>query len=291
MNTNIKEDSDCSLDSDCRDHQLIIADAHVHIYNCFKLEEFLNSALNNFTINAKKITSPDNFTSILFLADIKGKEIFNQIKKYSQQENIDDYQISNWTFHNTQEKLSLYARNQNNQNIFFIAGRQIVTAENLEVLALITEQSFEEGLSLEVTIQEIIASGGIPVLPWGVGKWIGTRGKTLSNLLQNNIHSILFLGDNRNRPGFWLRPFYFQLAKKQGLRILPGTDPLPLASESSRPGSFGFMVRGSLNYEEPGKHIKQILLDSKTNIQAYGSLESPLRFIRNQLAMKLRKRW
>ncbi|MDJ0615327.1 MAG: hypothetical protein QNJ63_01055 [Calothrix sp. MO_192.B10] len=269
-------------------NQVIIADAHVHIYDCFQLENFLDSAWNNFAINAKQLTLIDNFVSILFLADIKGQRTFHQLKQYSQkQEGIDDHKTNNWTFHNTQEELSLYVRHQNNQIIYLIAGRQIVTAENLEILALITEQTFEEGLPLEVTIKEIIASGGIPVLPWGVGKWIGKRGKTLSNLLTNNIHSILFVGDNSNRPGFWLRPFYLQLAKKQGIQILPGTDPLPLASECSRPGSFGFMVRGSLNHEQPGKHIKQILLDSKTNIQAYGALESPWRFIRNQLAIRL----
>ncbi len=272
-----------TLSNSSPDDQLIIADAHVHIYDCFQLDKLLNSALNNFTNHAQKLTSTDNFTSILFLSDIHNQETFQQLKKYSQS----NYHINNWTFHYTQEKLSLYARNQNNQIIVLIAGRQIITAEKLEVLALITEQTFEEGLSLEVTIKEIIAAGGIPVLPWGVGKWIGKRGKTLSNLLKNNIHSILFLGDNSNRPGFWFRPFYLQLAKKQGIQILPGTDPLPLASECSRPGSFGFMVRGRLNYEEPGKHIKQILLYSKTNIQTYGYLESPWRFIRNQLAMRL----
>ncbi len=273
--------------STSKKNQVIIADTHVHIYDCFQLEEFLDSALNNFTLNAKQLTSQDNFTPILFLADIKGKDNFCQLQQYSQQGDINNSPINNWTFHNTQEKLSLYARNQNNQIIFLIAGRQIVTAEKLEVLALITEHTFAEGLPLEVTIKQIITAGGIPVLPWGVGKWIGKRGKTLSNLLKKNIHSILFLGDNGNRPGFWSQPFYLQIAKKQGLGILPGTDPLPLASESSRPGSFGFMIQGNLNHEKPGTHIKQMLLDSKTNIQAYGSLESPWKFIRNQLAMKL----
>lgn len=104
--------------STSKKNQVIIADTHVHIYDCFQLEEFLDSALNNFTLNAKQLTSQDNFTPILFLADIKGKDNFCQLQQYSQQGDINNSPINNWTFHNTQEKLSLYARNQNNQIIF-----------------------------------------------------------------------------------------------------------------------------------------------------------------------------
>ena len=75
-------------------------------------------------------------------------------------------------------------------------------------------------------------------------------------------------------------------AEEKGLRILPGTDPLPLASECCRPGSFGFTIQGSLSLEEPGEHIKQMLLNPKICLEPYGSLETPFRFIRNQLAIR-----
>ncbi|MGB7439423.1 MAG: hypothetical protein WA919_00010, partial [Coleofasciculaceae cyanobacterium] len=172
------------------------------------------------------------------------------------------------------------------QGIFIIAGRQVITKEKLEVLALITDKFVEDGLSLETTIQSVISAGGIPVIPWGVGKWIGRRGKLLSKLLTENNFPTLFLGDNSGRPIFWLQPIYFQQAKKQGLRVLPGTDPLPLASEASRPGSFGFTIQGSLSREEPGKQLKQMLLDSTVSINNYGYLETPWRFVSNQLGIR-----
>ena len=261
---------------------LIIADAHVHINDCFDLEKMLNASLANFQQNSQQQGYQNNFTGILFLTETKEQDYFNRLAQGKKK-------IKNWLFQPTAEKLSLYAHNNLNQGLFLIAGRQIVTAENLEVLALITEQKFEDGLSLEATIQAIVTAGGIPVLPWGVGKWIGRRGKILGNLCQKSELSPIFLGDNGGRPNFWLRPRYFQQAETKGIKILPGSDPLPLVSEYSRPGSFGFTIEDSLSWEKPGKGIEQMLLDPQISLQPYGSLENPVRFISNQLAIRYRK--
>ena len=82
---------------------------------------------------------------------------------------------------------------------------------------------------------------------------------------------------------------HFKLAESRGIRILPGSDPLPIASESHRPGSFGFAVQASMPTQEPAKKIKKILLDNSFKLQSYGTLESPYRFFRNQLAMQVKK--
>jgi hypothetical protein len=131
---------------------LIIADAHVHINDCFDLSQMLDSALNNFRQTSQKKGYENNFTGILFLTETSKQNWFNQLVKAKQQ-------IKNWIFKPTSETVSLVAKNELNQRLLLIAGRQIVTAENLEVLALITEQNFADGLPLEATIQAIIAAG------------------------------------------------------------------------------------------------------------------------------------
>lgn len=259
---------------------IIIADAHVHINNCFDLEKMLDSALDNFGQISQKQGYKNNYHGILFLTETTNQNWFNQLAQEKQK-------VNNWTFQNTPEKVSLFAQNALNQKLLLIAGRQIVTAENLEVLALITEQNFIDGLSLKATMQAIVAAGGIPVIPWGVGKWFGHRGKIISNLFNNSELPPFFLGDNSGRPFFWLRSPYFQQAKTKGIKILPGTDPLPLRSEVSRPGSFGFKIRAELNLRQPGTHLKQMLLDQNLMIEPYGSLETPFRFIRNQLLIRI----
>ncbi|MCG5059617.1 MAG: hypothetical protein KA714_16940 [Limnoraphis sp. WC205] len=263
-------------------HPLILADAHVHIYNCFSLEQFLNSAFENFQKTVAKLPGKLPSFSLLFLTETSGNNWFKTLVEYAEKkQNIED-----WKFNKTSEPESIYAENPQQQGMFLIAGRQIITSENLEVLALITDQTFADGSPLPETLQMIREAGGLPILPWGFGKWIGRRGKVLSNLLKSDDASPLFLGDNGGRPIFWRRPAYFQLAEAKGLRILPGTDPLPLTSEITRPGSFGFQVRGSFNQQEPGKSMKEILLRPETIVHPYGSLQTPWNFIRNQVQVR-----
>ena len=103
--------------------------------------------------------------------------------------------IGNWAFHRTHEDCSLYAQSKNSQGLFLIAGRQIVTAENLEVLALATANDFRDGSPMEELIEAVKESGGIPAIPWGPGKWMGRRGVFLRNLLERAKDPGLFLGD------------------------------------------------------------------------------------------------
>ncbi|HMK65322.1 MAG TPA: hypothetical protein VK564_05965, partial [Thermodesulfobacteriota bacterium] len=158
-------------------------------------------------------------------------------------------------------------------------------AEGLEVLALGTLDPLEEGRSLISLIPKISQSGGLPVIPWGVGKWLGARGNLVKSIIEQNEIRPLFLGDNGNRPTFWPRPKYFELAEKKGIALLPGSDPLPFPSEIVKIGRFGFKISGSINPGYPGRDIKKLLLDPATKPEIFGSLEKPLRFFRNQLKM------
>jgi hypothetical protein len=268
-------------------YPMIFADAHVHLHECFSLEQLLNAALQNFQKNATREGCEQPFQGVLFLAEIGTQNRFSKLLEKISDNSPKEYPLEHWTIYPTHEMYSLLAKHSSGQSIFLFAGRQVVTLEKLEVLALMTEQPFEDGLLLRTTLEKIIETGGVPVLPWGVGKWIGKRGKLLKELLAQNQFPILFLGDNSGRPMFWSRPVYFKQAEASGIQVLPGTDPLPLASEHWRPGSFGFTTKGMLSTAQPGQEMRSILLNSANCLKAYGLLESPTRFIRNQLAIRL----
>ena len=267
-----------------QNQQCILADGHVHIYECFDESKLLDSASKNFLARAKRQKCQNNYASVLFFSESSQDNRFYQFLEQCQ---AGKSSLKNWNFRCTGEKVSLYAYNQRGESLFLIAGHQIVTVEKLEVLALITTEKVTDGLTLTETIKAIIDNGGIPVLPWGFGKWVGARGKLISQLIGNHNFPYLFLGDNGGRPRFWRTPTYFQLAQKKGLKILPGTDPLPIASQFYRPGSFGFSIPGRLDLENPGKHLKELLLNPEIDLQSYGSLESPWKFFQNQLAMRM----
>ena len=277
---------------------LILADTHVHFYDCFDVNQVLSAASKNFQTFAHQSNAQNNYVGVLFLTETNSENYFHDLylsaSSKSNPLNCSEAQ-PRWIFLRTQESYSLITQYKTSDQqttsdqLVLLAGRQIVTAEKLEVLALISDGAFADGMPLAETIAAILAADGIPVLPWGMGKWIGKRGKLLQTLLQNQPFPVLFLGDNGGRPIFWLRSPYFRQAEAQGLRVLPGTDPLPLLSEYQRPGSFGLQAQGTLSRRQPGHEMKQLLLNASTPISTYGSLETPFRFVRNQLQLRSRK--
>ena len=265
-----------------KSHQPILLDTHVHVYDCFDIDTFLDSAWQNFH---SQVGNQATFTGVLLLTESNHYNWFQTL--LSAQTGRHLRRSGGWTFYPTAENVSFRAVDGQGRMLYLIAGRQIVTAEKLEVLALISDRTFPDGLSAMETIKAIQAAGGIAALPWGVGKWVGKRGELITRLLQQKDLSPIFLGDNSGRPQFWIRPRHFSQADQQGRPILLGTDPLPLHSEVSRPGSFGLMLTGEWDSNEPGNSVKASLLNPTTSWQPYGSLETPWRFVRNQTALRV----
>jgi hypothetical protein len=266
---------------------LILVDAHVHIYASFKLAHFFRSASENFLRNAHT----DSFTAFLFLTETSSESWFRQLMGFAEEEQIvGDAGGATWTVHRTGEPESLRVTGPGGPVLFIVAGRQIVTRESLEVLALGTAESFADGLALSQVVDRVRSTGALPVIPWGFGKWLGNRGATLTRYIESKTAGDLFLGDNSGRPSLWPEPFHFKLARQKGIRILPGSDPLPMASQAWRPGSYGFSFHASLSADSPWRSVKAAFLDGSFNPRPYGAREKPYRFIRNQILMQLQKR-
>jgi len=145
-----------------------------------------------------------------------------------------------------------------------LAGRQVAAREDLEVLALGTTARHPDGQPIREVLAWARAQDALPVVPWGPGKWLGARAALLRALVEEARGQELYLGDESSRPISWSPPRPFAWAEAHGVRNLPGTDPLPFPRERTRAGGYGFWTDGAL--------------------------ESPLRFVRNQIAMQLRKR-
>ena len=113
---------------------LILADGHVHIHECFDRQAFFKAALSNFYLAAAQERAEDRYQSVLFLTEGQGREIFPLFSQSGPGSGYDP--LPGWSFRKTREADSLVARNRVGQELFLIAGYQIVTAEGLEVLAL-----------------------------------------------------------------------------------------------------------------------------------------------------------
>jgi hypothetical protein len=268
---------------------MILVDAHVHIYDCFDLEKFLDAAYSNFQSEADRLGHGNKFTPILLLAETQQNCWFDRLREFADGRNIHkDRATQKWEFHHTSESVSLNARSGNSKCLIIVAGRQVETAEGLEVLALFTTGSFRPDIPIIDLIKEVKKHDALPVIPWGFGKWLGRRGLVLKRLLKAAKSSDFFLGENGGRPNITLRPSHFKIAEKRGVRILPGTDSLPIESEFLRVASFGFSLNESCSEDKPARDLKKMLLDLSTEFTPYGKLEGLYPFLRNQIAVRLR---
>jgi len=265
-----------------------LVDGHVHIYDCFDLSQFLEAAYGNFKEQARLRCNDDDFTGVLLLSERASENYFQALSRYAgNNRSIVSAGGKEWNVRATGEMCSLLVGNELDDQMFVIAGRQLITRENLEVLALITMQGFSDGLPITVLIEDINRYGAIAVIPWGVGKWMGGRGEVVGSLLTEENRGKLFLGDNGGRPGFWPPPVHFTKAGQIGIHVIPGSDPLPLKTEGERCGSYGFAVRGVLSPDYPGRDLGRLLGKDSVIIEPYGELESTGRFVRNQLLLRL----
>jgi hypothetical protein len=271
---------------------MILVDAHVHIYDCFNLERFLDAAYSNFRSEADRSGLGDKFTPILLLTETSKDFWFNRLREYADgRKKHNDRLTQKWDFHQKSESVSIFASSGNCKELIIIAGRQIETAEGLEVLALSTLRRFNSGIPIIDLIREVKKCDAIPVIPWGFGKWLGRRGKILDNLIETCKDLKIFLGDNGGRPPVLPIPRHFDIARRYGIRILPGSDPLQFRTEYNRAGSFGFLLEDNVSATKPAESLNQILMTPGKKLQAYGSLENPFRFFRNQLKMQIKKRF
>jgi hypothetical protein len=270
---------------------MLLIDAHVHIYDCFDLEKFFDSAYANFRSAAEQQDHRNDFTGILLLAETSKDNWFNHLADYADGKDLPNGKnTGNWIFSRTNENNSLLAKSGDSKDLILIAGRQIVTDEGLEILALITTARLKDGTPIKKLIEGIRIMGGIPVIPWGFGKWMGRRGTILNRMLEAAQDRDFYLGDSGNRPFFMPSPSQFKLAQNKNIPNLPGSDPLPFASEVSRAGSFGSTMSGELSEEKPAEYLSAMFKKPGKTRQDYGALERPYRFFRNQIASQFRKK-
>ena len=266
------------------DQPVILIDAHVHLYDCFDRVAFFDAAHANLSAATRTLGYPDGTPGCLLLTETAKDQAFEDL--------IVQHELpgGRWCFHQADEGCSLIAELNGKSALTIIAGRQVVSREGIEVLALCCNEQFADGRTAEHTIEKIIEAEGLPVLPYGVGKWSGARGALVSRLIEGPLGSRLLLGDNAGRLALAGKPDLFKQARERGIWVLPGTDPLPFPNQASRVGTFGLTLPGRVEPDKPAQSIRQLILTADAQPPAFGRTDGPAAFFIKQLKMQLRKR-
>jgi hypothetical protein len=285
----------------------ILLDAHVHFHAGFALDPFLDAAYDNLRRGGEQLGAGDSFTAGLMLTESHGAAAFAGWRAAAGNAPAGGAPTggpagaghlqaggpsSAWRFERTAEANSLWAapKERPGVRLLLIAGRQLVTREDLEVLGLGLGEDLGKGLALDAAVAAVLERGAVPVIPWGFGKWWFRRGRRVAELLRSGTGGRFFLGDNAGRPRGFPPPRLFAEAARHGVFVLPGSDPLPSPRHTTNAGRCGFALRGELDAERPAAAIVEQLRGCRRQPDTFGRHTGPLDFIRDQLAMQLRKR-
>ena len=241
-------------------------DGHAHFYPQFSLSTYLNAARKNFqgADGILLLAQPDD-TPPLDLLEQRLPEVQGE-----------------WTY--DQPDSTSYVFRQQSATIVMIAGRQLVTYENLELLTLCSSSLFSPRLPLRDLLNEVAESDAVPVVPWGFGKWWFSRGKIVRDLIRSTPQGYL-LGDSGCRPT-WYRSPILVTAMRQGIGVLAGTDPLPIRSHETRVGSYYTVLSEPVDLRSPTRWVRQQLTGS-TKYLNRGVRRNPTQFLSDQLRIRL----
>ena len=170
--------------------------------------------------------------------------------------------------------------------LHLIDGEQRVGSEGLEVLVVGGKLGPDAPRTTEGIVDRALERDLLPILPWGVGKWLGARGRAVSRLVaRDGYRGRIALADSGTRPALWPRPAQLDAAAARGIAVLHGSDALRVANDQERTGRFGAIV--------PAATGDGPLADLRAHVRAapapvhFGRPISTWRFVRSQALLRL----
>ncbi len=257
---------------------LCLVDAHVHFHQPGLVGPTLDAAASNFRAVSGR---SKGLLGAILLAQGVSERVF---------ETLESTPAGGWTIAPAPGEPESQLARQGGMAIAIVCGRQVRAGDGLEVLALGTRESFQDGQPFASAVEAVCRSGALTTIPWGFGKWRGSRRQRMIAMLRRLGPGSLFLGDNGARLGLLPRPALIGAYERLGFRVLPGSDPFPLAGDYRRVGRTGFIAEVEVPETAPWQAIRAWLLQRSSSPPAFGGGSGTLRFLVNQIGIQAHKR-
>ena len=257
----------------------LLFDSHVHFYRCYDLSLLLHSAVSH-----AKNMMPDA-VPLLGLVLTDGEVSWGELQAWAKYGTSIVGEGGKWLLSATEVGQILQAQSSNGHLVLLMAGRQLVTREGLELLVLgATEVLSDRSASLSWHLDNNAQS--LRILPWGVGKWLGSRGAEVDRIINDRANEIV-LGDNAGRPGLWAWIPQFKKARALKIPVWPGTDPLPLNGAEKKVGS-NYVVLSVHQIADLVRNGNQ-LRDAAVNGVQHRSSVGLIDFVKSQVALRIKR--
>lgn len=244
----------------------VAVDGHVHLYPAFDVGRWLEAAAANLAAAGRDVEA-----GVLLLTETADEGAFDR---------LGGGVPAPWTRVACPEPAAHVLTRPGALPLVVVAGHQIETAERIEVLALAGPRPCPDGTPLDDVLAALAAAGTPAILPWGVGKWLGGRGRIVAKTLA--AHPGVLLGDNAGRPRGWPAPAAFD-----GRVVLPGTDPLPRPGAEAGVGRYGFLLDGPLDAARPAADLCARLGRLASSPPRFGRRRGPLAATADQVRLRL----
>lgn len=255
----------------------LLVDSHVHIYGHYNLATFLDAA-------HARMAQRDDVVPVLMLTETAQDDAFTQIA--NERRATPGWRVERLP----DDPAAILMHPKAGQPILLMAGRQIITAEKLEILALATTGQFADGVAAEEVLNKLLVANVPAVMPWGVGKWIGARGKLVTRLLDTfGGNPGVMLGDIAGRARGWPEPAQFRQAAKLDVPVLTGSDPLPIPGAEKAVGRFGIELPNTISDATPAADLRKMLTELRGQPQAFGARSGPFGMIQDQIALRTKR--
>ncbi len=265
----------------------LVLDGHVHVYPHYNLETAIQLGTSNLHSGLKNtnIKGGKNVHTVWLLTERFDCNFFKTVYDSPQNHTINGY-----NFVPSAEKEALMIEQKGAITHFILAGRQVVSKDGLEVLALATAEFIKDReYTTEELIDKVNEVGGIPVLNWAPGKWFFQRGKIVAELIEKKKPEEFVIGDNPLRHSLWPEPALMKKAMNKGFKVIAGSDPLPFKGEERFIGSYGFHIQGKFDATKPATSIRQLVKNSQKTVEILGKRNDPFTFFYREARIMAKK--
>lgn len=263
----------------------MLVDTHAHLYNCYGGEVYFDATLANFNRARTRLGLPSgeeaSTPGCLLLVEPGELQLFDALLEQRELEG------GRWRFIPCGDGLSLIAQKNGDDALLFIRGRQIQTRERLEVLSLCNNATIPDYIETIDALKRTLDQDGLPVLPIGGGKWLGSRGRFVEDIMASSLGEQIWLGDNAGRFGAGPTPRQFLQAKQLGRWVLPGSGTVAFGSQGRRVGRYGMLLDIQVDRDSPAASIKQAIRAGGEHPIVFGRPDSLINYVKCQSLMQI----